>query len=74
MNTDKADKASKKTDRLAAIEIADERTERSATDRARNIGADTDDGPGLAGTPGGDGNSIKSGDAEVPLDTGFRPD
>lgn len=71
MKNKKPDKASKKTARLEAIHIADERTERTKNDLYRNVGAETEGGAGSAGTPSGDGNSVRSGDADLPLDTGF---
>jgi hypothetical protein len=49
-----------KADRLEAIEIADERTEKTKTELERNIGAETPGDPGSSGSPHGDGNSVNS--------------
>ena len=67
-------KADKKAKRLEAIEIADERTERTPDDLARNVGAETDGDPGTAGTPQGDGNSVRSGDADISINPGTSTD
>ena len=57
-----------KARRDEAIELADERTERSPDDRARNIGADTPGDPGAQlSQPEGDGNYQRDGDNEIPL-------
>jgi len=68
----KVGKPVNKADRLEAIEIADERTERTQSDLDRNIGSETDGDAGSAGSPQGDGNSLRRGDIDVPLnvDTG----
>ncbi|NYE31132.1 hypothetical protein HDE78_004115 [Rhodanobacter sp. K2T2] len=43
-------------------------------DPARNIGAETDSDTGSAGTPQGNGNSVRSGDVDVPIDAGVTTD
>lgn len=70
MKIQKADKPLTKSDRLKAIEIADERTERTRSDLDKNIGAETDGNAGLAENLQGDGNSVKSGDTHAPLSNG----
>lgn len=62
---------SNKSDRLESIEIADGKTDETNRDRDRNIGADTEGSAGPAGAPSGDGNTIRNGDTELPLDTEF---
>lgn len=67
MNNPKQDMASRKADRLAAIEIADDRTNQSKRDRARNVGAESSGDPGAAGAPTGSGNTLRNGDSDLPL-------
>jgi hypothetical protein len=49
-----------KADRLATIEIADERTEKTKSELKRNVGAETPGDPGSSGSPHGDGNSVNA--------------
>ena len=72
--TNQKTKVANKADRLEAIEIADERTEKTPDDLARNVGAETDGDPGNAGTPNGDGNLVRSGDADLPINAGTGVD
>jgi hypothetical protein len=58
-----------KPGRLGAIEIADVRTERTKRELERNVGAETPGDPGSSGSAHGDGNIVRSGDADLPLDT-----
>lgn len=67
MDNSKSDKSSKKADRLAAIEMADDRTSRPKREIDRDVGAETPGDPGASGAPQGDGNTIRSRDADVPL-------
>lgn len=56
------------SDRLDDIGRADERTEQSARERERDIGAQTPGDPGdLLSQPLGDGNYKKEGDEQIPL-------
>ncbi|WP_431637852.1 hypothetical protein ACQVBX_08355 [Dyella sp. KULCS107] len=55
-------------DRLDLIEQADDRTEESARERARDVGAQTPGDPGdLLSQPLGEGNYVREGDREEPL-------
>jgi hypothetical protein len=47
-----------KTDRLASIEMADERTDKIKRELERNIGAEIPGEPRSTGSPHGDGNSV----------------
>jgi len=63
-----ADATDTRSDRLDDIERADERTEQSARERERDIGAQTPGDPGdLLSQPLGDGNYQKQGDEQIPL-------
>jgi hypothetical protein len=70
MEHSKLEKTSKRVDRLATIEMADDRTNGSKRDRDRNVGAETAGDPGAGGLPHGDGNTIRSGDTDAPLNSG----
>ena len=70
MGHSKLEKTSKRVDRLATIEMADDRTNGSKQDRDRNVGAETAGDPGAGGLPHGDGNTIRSGDTDAPLNSG----
>ncbi|HET6432675.1 hypothetical protein [Dyella sp.] len=55
-------------DRLDLIEQADERTEESARERARDVGAETPGDPGeQMSQPLGDGNYLREGNGNTPL-------
>ena len=55
-------------DRLDLIEQADDRTEQSARERARDVGAQTPGDPGdFLSQPLGEGNYVRQGDREEPL-------
>ena len=55
-------------DRLDLIEQADDRTEESARERERDVGAQTPGDPGdLLSQPLGEGNYVREGDREEPL-------
>jgi hypothetical protein len=55
-------------DRLDLIEQADERTEESARERPRDVGAETPGDPGeQMSQPLGDGNYVREGDSDTPL-------
>lgn len=55
-------------DRLDLIEQADNRTEESARERERDVGAQTSGDPGdLLSQPLGEGNYVREGDGEEPL-------
>jgi hypothetical protein len=60
MNNRTTVKPNPKADRLEAIEIADERTEKTQAELERNVGAETSGDPGSSGSPHGDGNSVNS--------------
>ena len=74
MKHQKTSAESPKADRLKAIETANERTGQTPDDQARNVEAEMDGDPCTAGVPQRDGNSVRSGDGNISINTGTSAD